>query len=112
MEGDRKVILSPPGDVQRDKFGQRLRGLAKTQAAWALRTDRRAAENEQAATVIGNWSARFRVRRPGIESIDSTWTLTDTQSGLVYDIESIAEDSSARRRRWLFIYAVARTAGV
>ncbi len=108
-EGDRLITLIRPGEVTgRSPSGSEILGAATEFRIWAVRQDRGGTEGVRAETLIGSWQVRFEIRwQESIKAVSPSWQLID-EYGREHDIEAVNEAPMARRR-WLWIYAVART---
>ena len=93
---DREITLLEPGPLTRDEYGQEIPGASIEHLAWATRRDRGGSEGLTADTQIGNWQTRFRVRVDGL-AITNDWDVRD-EAGRLWDIESVNEVPSPRRR--------------
>ena len=109
MEGNRRIVLHEPQPGPTDAAGFPTAGVPIDRVVWATRTDRGASGGERLLdeAEVGEWQTRIRVRLPGLESLDTSWTLTD-ERGRRHDIERVAEPPGPRGR-WWDIYAVARS---
>ena len=112
MEGNRRITLFKPAEVEGDPegpYGDRPAADPTEYIRFVERHDRTGRESLTQGAVIGEWNTRFRVRTLGLQDITSKWWIVD-EDGREYDIESISEDAPGdpRRRRW-WLNCVART---
>ena len=108
MEGDERIILTPPASATVSASGQTMLGVGQDIPVYAIRQDR--GGYTQAGQVVdtqsGNWTTRFEiVRSPIFESLNVDWQLRDYY-GNEYDIEAISAVAS-KRVHW-HIYCVRR----
>ncbi len=105
---DRRIVLLEPGpETTNTRTGQRVKGKPIEHPVWAHRRDRGGSEGLQADTQVGEWKRRYEVRKPGLKSLNHTWTVIG-EDGRLFDIEAVSEVPFGRNQAW-WIYCVAKS---
>ena len=106
MEGTRRLVLyEPPATVTEDALGQETGTDDTEHVVYAIRNDRGGRHTVDADTLVGEWTARFKVRASGIKGVNPNWRLVD-EYGQEYEIENVGEPDQPFLRHY-YIYAKA-----